>query len=36
VVKEIYPLLANGTLVGEDVEKITKAYSARADPYNKE
>src|SRR5258708_22460294 len=35
VVKEIYPLLANGTLGMEDLEKIAKVYSARADPYNK-
>lgn len=36
VVKEIYPLLGAGTLTVEDLERITKAYSARADPYNKE
>src|SRR5260221_8934157 len=36
VVKEIYPLLADGTLGVDDVEKITRAFSARADPYNKE
>jgi hypothetical protein len=35
VVKEIYPLLTDGTLTAEDLERITKAYSARADPYNK-
>jgi len=36
VVREIYPLLADGTLTVEDVEKITRVFSARADPYNKE
>ena len=35
VVKEIYPLLANSTLTVDDLERITKAYSVRADPYNK-
>lgn len=35
VVREIYPLLGAGTLTVEDLERITKAYSARADPYNK-
>jgi hypothetical protein len=34
VVKEIYPLLGDATLTVEDLERITKAYSARADPYN--
>jgi hypothetical protein len=34
VVKEIYPLLGNGTLAADDLEKITKAYAGRADPYN--
>ena len=36
VVKEIYPLVTDGTLGVEDVEKITRTYSARNDPYNKE
>ena len=35
VVKEIYPLLGAGTLKPEDLEKITKAYATRANPYNK-
>jgi hypothetical protein len=35
VVKEIYPLLGNGTLTVEDFERITQAFSKRADPYNK-
>lgn len=35
VVKEIYPLLGNGTLTVEDFVRITQAYAARADPYNK-
>ncbi len=36
VVKEIYPLLGNRTLSLEDFERLTKAYAARSDPYNKE
>jgi hypothetical protein len=35
VVKEIYPLLGAGTLTAQDLERITKAYSVRADPHNK-
>lgn len=34
VVKEIYPLLGAGTLAVDDLEKLTKAYAGRADPYN--
>jgi hypothetical protein len=33
VVKEIYPLLAAGTLQTEDLEKIAEVFSARANPY---
>jgi len=36
VVKEIYQLLADGTLGVDDLEKLTKTYAARNDPYNKE
>ena len=36
VVKEIYPLLGNGTLTVDDLVQITQAFSARADPYNQE
>lgn len=32
VVKEIYPLLAEGTLKTEDLEKIAEVFSARANP----
>ncbi len=35
VVKEIYPLLGNGTLSVDDFIQITQAYAARADPYKK-
>jgi hypothetical protein len=35
VVKEIYPLLGDGTLTVDDLERITRAYATRADPYNK-
>ena len=33
VVKEIYPLLHDGTLNLEDVEKITTAFAVREDPF---
>jgi hypothetical protein len=33
VVKEIYPLLGNGTLTGEDVEKIAEVFAVRANPF---
>ena len=36
VVKEIYPLLADGTLKTEDLEKIAEVFSTRANPFNKE
>ena len=36
VVKEIYPLLGDGTLTADDLVKVTQAFSARTDPYNKE
>jgi hypothetical protein len=36
VVKEVYPLLANGSLTVDDLERLTRAYAARNDPYNKE
>ncbi len=35
VVKEIYPLLGNGTLTVDDFIQLTQAYAARADPYNR-
>jgi hypothetical protein len=35
VVKEIYPLLGDRTLTVDDLERLTRAYSVRADPYNK-
>ena len=34
VVKEVYPLLGAGTLAVDDLERLTKAYAGRADPYN--
>jgi hypothetical protein len=36
VVKEIYPLLASGTLTVDDLERLTRAYAVRNDPYNKD
>jgi hypothetical protein len=35
VVQEIYPRLGDGSLSLADFEKITHAYAARSDPYNK-
>jgi hypothetical protein len=35
VVKEIYPLLGNGTFTAKDLDVIAHVYSARADPYNR-
>ena len=35
VVKEIYPLLGAHSLTAADLERITRKYSAHADPYNR-